>query len=71
MAGMSTQAAGRNGLKFNSRYDTIGFLAKARKPVLISDDERSEGAETDENEYEMGSFVCDDEDISFASEYND
>lgn len=62
---MSTQAAGRNGLNFRSRFDNDGFLSKARKPVLISDDERSEGRS--ENEYEMGSFVCDDEDISFDS----
>ena len=68
MAGMSTQAAGRNGMSFRSRYDTEGFLAKARKPVLVSDEERTDGAETDDNEYEMGSFVCDDEDISFESE---
>lgn len=67
MAGMSTQVADRQGLKFNSRYDTDGWLAKARKPVLVSDDEAGSGSE---NEYEMGSFVCDDEDVQFDSEWS-
>lgn len=66
MAGMSTQAADRQGLKFGGKKaDAEGWLAKARKPVLVSDEERSEGSE---NEYEMGSFVCDDEDVQFDSE---
>ena len=48
-----------------SRVDTDGWLAKARKPVLVSDEEE----DGSENEYEMGSFVCDDEDVDFACEW--
>lgn len=48
-----------------SRVDTEGWLAKARKPVLVSDEEE----EGSENEYEMGSFVCDDEEVDFACEF--
>lgn len=63
-AGLSTQVAGRAGLAFASRDRAPAFLAKARQPVLLSDDERSS-----ENEYELGSFVCDDEeDLGFDSE---
>lgn len=60
-AGLSTQVAGRAGLAFRSRDRAPAFLAKARQPVLLSDDERSS-----DNEYELGSFVCDDdEDVGF------
>jgi len=100
VAGLSTQAAGRQGLAFRnghkrahhdedddedekddedtgdgrrgrgaaeSRVDTAGWLAKARKPVLVSDEED----EASENEYEMGSFVCDDEEVDFACKCSD
>lgn len=33
--------------------------------MVITDDEEDAGSE---NEYELGSFVCDDEDVSFDSE---
>jgi ATP-dependent DNA helicase MPH1 len=71
LAGLSTQAGSRAGLGFNPRGNPEGFLAKARRPVLVTDDERSEGAATEqgadsENEYELGSFVVqDDEDLGF------
>ena len=64
-AGLSTQAAPKAGLQFKQSVDKAAFMAKARKPVLVTDDERSEGSE---NEYELGSFVCPDEDLSFNSE---
>jgi ATP-dependent DNA helicase MPH1 len=60
MAGMSTQAAPQAGLAFK-RVDKLAFLAKARKPVLLSEGEE----EGSENEYELGSFVCNDEDVDF------
>jgi ATP-dependent DNA helicase MPH1 len=41
------------------------FFAKARKPVLLTDSE--EEGSGDENEYELGSFVCDDESVGFES----
>jgi hypothetical protein len=42
-------------------------MGKARKPVYVTDDEQ--GSSASENEYELGSFVCpDEEDLSFASE---
>jgi hypothetical protein len=42
-------------------------VGKARKPVYVTDDEQ--GSSASENEYELGSFVCpDEEDLSFASE---
>lgn len=69
-AGLSTQMASKSGLKFGgSRHDTSGWLAKARKPVLVSDDEGEGGEGSSENEYEMGSFVCDDADLSFDCEW--
>ncbi|ORY28004.1 hypothetical protein BCR39DRAFT_536112 [Naematelia encephala] len=72
LAGMATQAQPSNapGLAFSRpRVDREAFMAKARKPVLITDDEMSEeGAERSENEYELGSFVVDDGDLSFASQ---
>lgn len=63
-AGLSTQVAPAHGLAFKPRHDQNAFLAKARKPVLVSDEE-DDGSE---NEYELGSFVCDDADVSFDSE---
>lgn len=58
-AGLSTQAAPQQGLDFHSnqvaRTRKEAFFAKARKPVLLTDSEGSE------NEYELGSFVCDDD----------
>jgi hypothetical protein len=35
---------------------------------LVSDDEREGRQGSSENEYEMGSFVCDDADLSFDCE---
>ena len=67
LAGLSTQAAPKAGLAFKQRLDRDAFLAKARRPVLLTDDE-DEG-EDSENEYELGSFVCNDEDVSFDSEF--
>ncbi|ORX40857.1 hypothetical protein BD324DRAFT_644144 [Kockovaella imperatae] len=64
-AGLSTQAAPRAGLQFKTRGDKNAFMAKARKPVLVTDDERSD---LSENEYELGSFVCNDEDVSFNTQ---
>lgn len=64
MAGLSTQAGRHAGLGFRQRGDKEGFLAKARKPVLVTDSEGSEG-ESD-NEYQLGSFVVqDDDDLGF------
>ena len=63
LAGLSTQAP-QHGLSFKPRVDREAFLAKARKPVMLSDSEGSS-----ENEYQLGSFVCDDEEeVSFDSE---
>ncbi|GMK56457.1 hypothetical protein CspeluHIS016_0302970 [Cutaneotrichosporon spelunceum] len=39
-AGLSTQVVSRTGLGFTSRDRHPAFLAKARKPVLLSDDEQ-------------------------------
>lgn len=40
-------------------------MGKARKPVLVTDSEGSEGSE---NEYELGSFVVqDDDDLGFEA----
>jgi ATP-dependent DNA helicase MPH1 len=64
-AGLSTQVAPKLGLAFKQRHDPDAFLAKARKPMVITDDE---GDDASENEYELGSFVCDDEDMLFDSE---
>lgn len=62
--------ASKSGLHFAAdRHDTAGWLAKARKPVLISDDEGDGGERSSENEYEMGSFVCDDADLSFDCQW--
>ncbi|BEI90429.1 uncharacterized protein CcaverHIS019_0304990 [Cutaneotrichosporon cavernicola] len=64
-AGLSTQVGSPAGLAFASRDRHPAFLAKARKPVLLSDDERDRSSE---NEYQLGSFVCDDdEDVGFDS----
>ncbi|KAI9633416.1 uncharacterized protein MKK02DRAFT_18316 [Dioszegia hungarica] len=61
LAGLSTQAGSKAGLGVNPRGNPEGFLAKARRPVLVTDDERNS-----ENEYELGSFVVqDDEDLGF------
>jgi len=68
LAGLSTQAAPKAGLAFKQRVDRDAFLAKARRPVLISDDE-GDGEEI-ENEYQLGSFVCNDEDVAFDSDFN-
>ena len=70
VAGLSTQAAPRAGLAFKPQGDKVAFMAKARKPVLVTDDEDDEvdGGEGSENEYELGSFVCNDEDVDHASE---
>ncbi|KAL1412451.1 3'-5' DNA helicase [Vanrija albida] len=64
-AGLSTQVGSRMGLQFRNSRDEWhqAFLGKARAPVLVSDEERSS-----DNEYELGSFVCDDEDVSFNSQ---
>lgn len=82
VAGLSTQLGNKAGLKF--RHDNgangaqLDFLAKARKPVYITDDEdeprpRRGGGEGGEregslSEYELGSFICNDEDVDYASE---
>lgn len=64
-AGLSTQVADRAGLAFASRERAPAFLAKARQPVLLSDDERDRSSD---NEYQLGSFVCDDdEEVGFDS----
>jgi ATP-dependent DNA helicase MPH1 len=66
VAGLATQALGkRGGPSFAPRERTQKFLAKARKPMMVTDDDRSEG-EASHNEYELGSFVCDDEELEFA-----
>lgn len=66
-AGLSTQAASRTGLGFaRSRDDSAAFLSKARRPVALSQDEPERSSE---NEYELGSFVCDDEDVAFTCEW--
>ncbi len=66
LAGLSTQAAPKAGLAFKQRHDRDAFLAKARRPVLLTDDE--DDGEESENEYQLGSFVCPDEDVAFDSE---
>jgi len=65
VAGLSTQACARHGLGFrdNGAERRENFLAKARRAVLVSDNEEDDS----ENEYELGSFICDDEDVSFMS----
>lgn len=69
-AGLSTQAAPRSGLNFQSHQFASArkeaFFAKARRPMLLTDSEGS-GAE-EENEYELGSFVCDDASLDFDCE---
>lgn len=57
-AGLSTQAGSKAGLGFQPNKRKEAFLAKARKPVYVTDDEASGS----ENDYELGSFVVDDED---------
>lgn len=68
-AGLSTQAAPRSGLNFQSAQAATSrkeaFFAKARRPMLLTD---SEGSGGEENEYELGSFVCDDASVDFDSE---
>jgi ATP-dependent DNA helicase MPH1 len=75
-AGLSTQAAPKSGLNFrsaqvvNARKEA--FFAKARKPVLLTDSEGDGSG--DENEYQLGSFVVDDESgfdskLTWKSEY--
>jgi ATP-dependent DNA helicase MPH1 len=68
VAGLATQGPGRRtkGPAFEPRERTQKFLAKARKPVLLTDDERSDG-QVSENEYELGSFVCDDEELDLVA----
>lgn len=58
-AGLSTQAGTKAGLGFRPNKRKEAFLAKARKPVYVTDDEGGSGSE---NDYELGSFVVDDED---------
>ena len=66
LAGLSTQAGPKHGLAFKALGDRNAFMAKARRPVLLTDDEAEEGSS--DNEYQLGSFVCpDDEDVSFDS----
>jgi ATP-dependent DNA helicase MPH1 len=68
VAGLSTQAGPAHGLRFaHANREREGWMGKARKPVYVTDDEQ--GSSASENEYELGSFVCpDEEDLSFASE---
>ncbi|KAL7420918.1 3'-5' DNA helicase [Cryptotrichosporon argae] len=56
LAGLSTQGPRRAGLAFRPDNRREQWLANARRPVLVSDDEGSENA------YELGSFVVDDDD---------
>lgn len=67
-AGLSTQACARAGLQFDrdGATERAKFLSKARQAVLLSDEERDRERDS-EDEYEVGSFVCDDEDVAFAS----
>ncbi|KAK8850715.1 hypothetical protein IAR55_004635 [Kwoniella newhampshirensis] len=86
LAGLGTQARG-HGLEFKRDFgqERDEFLAKARRPVYISEDEESDdgglagtggrahgGRRTEydsDNEYELGSFVVDDEeDVGFVSQ---
>lgn len=69
-AGLSTQACSRAGLRFSRTHSSerAKFLGKATKPVLLSDEERDRERDS-EDEYEVGSFVCDDEDVDFACEF--
>lgn len=67
---MDTQACVRQGLGFAGHQGAgagddrrAQFFTKARKPVMVSDDERSS-----DNDYELGSFVCEDEDVAFMCE---
>lgn len=70
-AGLSTQAAPRSGLNFRSAQSVNArkeaFFAKARRPVVLSDS-GGEEHDSEENEYELGSFVCDDASVDFDSE---
>ncbi|WVQ86187.1 hypothetical protein IAT38_008355 [Cryptococcus sp. DSM 104549] len=69
LAGLGTQAHG-HGLQFkrDAARERDAFLGKARKPVLISDDEDAGRGRSSENEYELGSFVVDDEeDMGYIS----
>lgn len=64
-AGLSTQGASRTGLAFGKR-DGNAFLAKARRPVVLSQQPREPDSE---DEYELGSFICDDdEEMAFNCE---
>lgn len=72
LQGQSTQAAAKLGLAFRPMGNKEAFFAKARRPVWISDDESEGGGApggagpSSENEYELGSFVCPDDDVDFA-----
>ncbi|WVO18165.1 hypothetical protein L204_105868 [Cryptococcus depauperatus] len=68
LAGLGTQAQDK-GLKFKRDIaeERKAFLQKAKKPVYISDDEGA-GGRSSENEYELGSFVVnDDDDMGYYS----
>ena len=66
VAGLGTQAP-QHGLQFkkNGAEERAKWLSKARAPVLVTDDEGDSGGS--ENEYELGSFVVNDEDVDFDS----
>jgi ATP-dependent DNA helicase MPH1 len=72
VAGLSTQLGNRAGLKFRQADDDgqLGFLAKARIPVYITDEDEPArgGGEETQSDYELGSFICDDENVDYASE---
>jgi ATP-dependent DNA helicase MPH1 len=71
VAGLSTQLGNRAGLKFRQDEDgQLGFLAKARIPVYITDEDEPArgGGEETQSDYELGSFICDDENVDYASE---
>jgi ATP-dependent DNA helicase MPH1 len=72
VAGLSTQLGNRAGLKFRQDEDgQLGFLAKARIPVYITDEDEPArgGGEETQSDYELGSFICDDENVDYASEW--
>jgi ATP-dependent DNA helicase MPH1 len=74
LAGLSTQAARRHGLEFQGdkwdRERRDRWLGNARRPVWISQEAEEGEGEEDGYEYELGSFVCPDEDVSFDSEWS-
>ncbi|RXK39401.1 hypothetical protein M231_03354 [Tremella mesenterica] len=65
IAGLGTQAP-EHGLEFvrDGRTERIKFLEKARKPILLSSDDERQS----ENEYVLGSFVVDDEEIEYDTQ---